>query len=100
MSEILYRKIGKRYIPAGLTDIPHQEGVYIVQLTPYGRGTSYVGKLCDIPDVPLAGALLSKTDAAAQALERHCRGVFGASYWDKARIVLEAAAGIKKGECE
>jgi len=99
--EILYKKIGNRYVPVGVNDIPHVDGVYVVHTSKRARTSAYIGKLCNIEDVPLAGALLSKTDVAAGALVKaRSENPQGLSAWETARIVLETAAGIKKGECE
>lgn len=95
--EVLYRKVGKRYVPAGWDAVPHQEGVWLMRVDGMGEESLYVGKLCDIPDVPVAAGLMAKVHECAGVLDGELKANGERmSVWDIARCVLLAAAGVKR----
>lgn len=95
MSDTLYRKVGRRYVPVAVDTIGYQPGIWLVFRAVRGSNKLYVGPLGDVPNPPAAAALLVHVDKAAAAisdLKREAGPGVWPSAWDMARVALLAAA--------
>jgi len=92
----LYRKVGHRYVECSTTEPLAMPGLWVVTEGDGWKARSWVGRMCDIPNIPAAAALMAHVDTAAAAItaekDRMGHGIWPSPYQTARAVLLAVAA--------